>query len=601
VVYAYHQRRERYFDHQYRVTRDHVLPFVELSGPLPADARVLEIGCGEAGVLQAFLERGATAVGVDRSAPRLARGKELLAEHVQAGRLTLLHQDAQLLANQAAYQSHFDLIVLKDVIEHVDDRPGLFAVMRSLLRPDGRIFLAFPPWRMPFGGHQQICRSWILSRTPYFHLLPSSIYRSLLGLFREQPARIESLMDTKRTGLHSADFEGLVKDAGFQIESQRFYAINPMYGYRFRGVTAREQASWVSARSSLRDFVTTCAYYTVRPLLQVPVQGAALGALLAGLVGLGWATPAAAQEPVPAPAADPIPTEAAVAPTPPPPAPPPAPPPVARPSGLSSQAPATSGSSAVAKEGFQAVALPPADSKDSATFKLTTGGFLSTGNSRSLALTGVADYFLRRSASQFGAQLAVNYGQAAVGPSGDFEKTVQNYQARVRYDHFFSGSLAGFLSVSARKDEFQQLDLRLNIDPGLAYYFVDEKDQRLWAELGYDLQHDVRTQEIVDLTVGDPLVADVERSETRHNARVFAGYDNQVTAALKFNAGAEYLQDVTDTENARLNIDLGLTTQLNGSLSIASTLAIKYDNNPLPAVKSTDVVTALNLVYTLDQ
>jgi putative salt-induced outer membrane protein len=346
--------------------------------------------------------------------------------------------------------------------------------------------------------------------------------------------------------------------------------------------------------------VTTCAYYTVRPLrplLQVSVQGAALGALLAGLAWLGWATPAAAQEPEPAPAADPVPTESAVAPTP----PPPAPPPVARPSGLSSQAPATSGSSAVAKEGFQAVALPAADSKDSTTFKLTAGGFLSAGNSRTLALTGVADYFLRRSASQFGAQVAVNYGQAAAGPNADFEKTVNNYQARVRYDYFFSGSLAGFLSVSARKDEFQQLDLRLNVDPGLAYYFVDEKDQRLWAELGYDLQHDVRTQEIVDLTVGDLLVADVKRSETRHNARVFAGYDNQVTTALKFNAGVEYLQDVADTENARLNIDLGLTTQLNGSLSIASTVSIKYDNNPLPAVESTDVVTALNLVYTLDQ
>lgn len=595
MVYAYHQRRERYFDHQYRVTRDHVLPFVELSGLLPAEARVLEIGCGEAGVLQAFLERGAIAVGVDRSAPRLARGKELLAEHVSAGRLTLLHQDAQELGSHTEYQSYFDLIVLKDVIEHVDDRPGLFAVMRRLLRPGGRIFLAFPPWRMPFGGHQQICRSWVLSRTPYFHLLPSSIYRSLLGLFREQPARIESLMDTKRTGLHSADFESLVQDAGFQVASQRFYAINPMYGYRFRGITAREQASWVSARSSLRDFVTTCAYYTVRPLLQVPAQvssrGAALGALLAGLAALGLATPAGAQEPAPAP--EPAPTEAAAAPAPAP--PPPAPPPVAAPAGLSSQAPASSGSSAVAKEGFQAVALPAADSKDSTTFKLTAGGFLSAGNSRTLALTGVADYFLRRSASQFGAQVAVNYGQAAAGPAAGFDKTVENYQARVRYDYFFSGSLAGFLSVSARKDEFQQLDLRLNVDPGLAYYFVDEKDQRLWAELGYDLQHDVRTQEIVDLVPG------LERGETRHNARVFAGYDNQVTEALKFNAGVEYLQNVTDTENARLNIDLGLTTQLKSNLSIASTVSIKYDNNPLPEVEGTDVVTALNLVYTLDQ
>lgn len=266
LAYAYHQQRERYFDHQYRVTREHVLPFVELSGPLPAGARVLEIGCGEAGVLKAFLERGASAVGVDRSGPRLARGRELLAEHVSAGRLELLHQDAQELGARREYQGSFDLIVLKDVIEHVEDRPGLFAVMSGLLRPGGRIFLAFPPWRMPFGGHQQICRSWVLSRVPYFHLLPSPVYRRLLGLFGEQPARIQSLMDTKRTGLHSADFERLVQQAGFMVASQRYYLLNPMYGYRFRGIGAREQLSWVSARSGLRDFVTTCAYYIVTPV-----------------------------------------------------------------------------------------------------------------------------------------------------------------------------------------------------------------------------------------------------------------------------------------------------------------------------------------------
>ena len=70
MAYAYHDDKKRYFEHQYRVTAEHVIPFVERSGPLSAAARVLEIGCAEAGVLRAFLERGATAVGVDSSARR---------------------------------------------------------------------------------------------------------------------------------------------------------------------------------------------------------------------------------------------------------------------------------------------------------------------------------------------------------------------------------------------------------------------------------------------------------------------------------------------------------------------------------------------------
>lgn len=262
MAYAYHENRDRYFEHQCRVTEEYVIPFVEQSGPLARDARVLEIGCAEAGVLKAFLDRGSVAVGVDRNLNRLERGKTLLAEPIRSGRLSLLHQDAQELAHREEFRASFDLIVLKDVIEHVEDRPGLFAVMRQLLRPRGRIFLSFPPWHMPFGGHQQICRSRVLSRVPYLHLLPAAAYRRVLELFAERPTRIESLMATYRTALPTAEFESAAQQAGYRIDSTRFYLLNPMYSYRF-GARPLVQVPWVSAQPALRDFVTTCAYYTI--------------------------------------------------------------------------------------------------------------------------------------------------------------------------------------------------------------------------------------------------------------------------------------------------------------------------------------------------
>ena len=555
MAHSYHENRRRYFDDQYRVTTDHVIPFVEQSGPIEPGASVLEIGCAEAGVLKAFLERGAEAVGVDRNQRRLELGKQFLSDALQAGTLRLLHQDAQELLRREEFRGYFDLIVLKDVIEHVEDRPALFSMMEQLLRPGGRVFMAFPPWRMPFGGHQQICRSWFLSRTPYFHLLPTPAYRAVLSAFAEKPARIESLLATKRTGLGSEEFQSLVGSAGYRVLSERLYLLNPMYTYRF-GLPPRVQASWVAARTSLRDFVTSCAYYTLRP-----------AAAVACVLAVWLSFPGLAQAQAPA--------------------------------GLSAQAPASAGATEVAKEGFQApVAKDPA-SKDGQTLKLNAGGFLSAGNSRSLAATASADYFLRRSTSQFSALAAVNYGRSADGPGLPSEVSVENYQARVRYDYFFTGGLAGFASISARRDRFQGLDLRLNFDPGLAYYFIDEKGHRLWGELGYDLQYDIRRDEVVDASLLGPTP--LEKTEVRHGVRVFAGYDNQLSDAVKFNAGAEYLQNVTETENARLNIDLGLTSQLNSDFSIATTLSIDYDNNPLPGVEKTDLVTALNLVYTLSQ
>lgn len=272
------------------------------------------------------------------------------------------------------------------------------------------------------------------------------------------------------------------------------------------------------------------------------------------------------------------------------------------PAGLSNQAPATSGKTEVAIGGFQTVATPPPESKDNSSFKISAGGFLSQGNTRTLALTASSDYLLRRDSNQFGVAAAANYGRSAASPGEPSEETVSNYQARVRYDRFFSGGLAGFGSISARRDRFQELDLRLNVDPGLAYYFIDEKGHRLWVELGYDLQYDLRRQDAVDALAADmDPDNDIDRSEVRHNVRVFFGYDNQLTEAVKFNAGLEYLQNVTETENARINADAGLTSQINSAFSVAFTVSVKFDNNPLPGVETTDIISALNLVYSVTE
>jgi putative salt-induced outer membrane protein YdiY len=266
-------------------------------------------------------------------------------------------------------------------------------------------------------------------------------------------------------------------------------------------------------------------------------------------------------------------------------------------------APATAGATDVAKEGFQGtVAAPGPDSKDGTNLKLSAGAFIAQGNSRTISATTAADYLMRRGVSQLAAAAAANYGRSAPAAGDPSATTVENYQARVRYDYFFSNEVAGFGSISARRDRFQGLNLRLSVDPGVAYYFIDEKSHRFWAELGYDLQYDVRRTAFLEAAIAaDPSLSPLHKHETRHNIRAFVGYDNQLAAEVKFNAGVEYLQNVADTDNARLNTAAALTSQLSSVFSIAATLAVNYDNNPLPGVKKTDVISALNLVYTISQ
>ena len=64
-MYAFHQDKDRYFDIQYRVTKDFIIPFIREKFPDKQFGRVLEIGCAEAGVLKAFLEEGSFCTGIE--------------------------------------------------------------------------------------------------------------------------------------------------------------------------------------------------------------------------------------------------------------------------------------------------------------------------------------------------------------------------------------------------------------------------------------------------------------------------------------------------------------------------------------------------------
>lgn len=263
------------------------------------------------------------------------------------------------------------------------------------------------------------------------------------------------------------------------------------------------------------------------------------------------------------------------------------------PKGLMEQKSATTGSTDVAKGGFEKV-TKPADAKEASELKVSAGGLLATGNSRSMALTGTGQLRLRRMANEYSANIAGNYGRAAPTPADAMKTSVENLQGRIRYDRFLSEHWSLFVAQSGRKDRFQGLKLRLNFDPGVAYYIFDEDKHRLWAEAGYDYQYDIRTTEALRAAA-----TPIERAESRHSARGFLGYENNLNEVLRFNTGLEYIQSVQQTKNWRVNWDVGLTSAISNSFSFATTFSLRYDNNPLTGVRNTDTLTALNLVYTL--
>ncbi len=102
-------------------------------------ADVLDIGCGDAGVLIAFAGAGARTAGVEPFQPSVERGAVRVREH--GVEVDLRHGVAEALPYPDA---SFDLVLLDNVLEHVRDQARTLAEIRRVLRPSKLLYVVTP-------------------------------------------------------------------------------------------------------------------------------------------------------------------------------------------------------------------------------------------------------------------------------------------------------------------------------------------------------------------------------------------------------------------------------------------------------------------------
>lgn len=261
-MFEFHKDKERYFNIQYQISKNHIIPFVDPHINLQKELKVLEIGCAEAGVLKAFLELGHQCTGIELSESRIELAKSFLKEEFENGRVDFIAKDIYDIDPGKDIPHRFDLIILKDVIEHIYDQQKFVHRLKEFLNPDGKVFFGFPPWQMPFGGHQQMCENKIAASLPWYHLFPKTVYRMILKMFGESEAKINGLMEVKDTGISIERFQRMMRRAGYNRLSRRLYLINPIYEYKFN-LKSREQFGFLRISGYIRNFFTTAAYYLV--------------------------------------------------------------------------------------------------------------------------------------------------------------------------------------------------------------------------------------------------------------------------------------------------------------------------------------------------
>lgn len=240
---------------------------------------------------------------------------------------------------------------------------------------------------------------------------------------------------------------------------------------------------------------------------------------------------------------------------------------------------------------------------DSTSVTLSAGGLLTSGNSRTVALTLNGAFDLRRGNNGFGVSILGNYGEAAPKPELDMVPSAENLQGRLRYDRYFGDRMSLFLIGTGRYDKFQGLAFRFNLDPGFKYIAYKSKITSLWAEVGYDFQHDTRTEagriELND--AGAPTGKVLEKTRIDHSARAFVGFRHAFTQDITFSTGVEYLQSFIKTDlgnmNSRVNLNAVLAAKLFKGFSVGIGFNAAYDRQPIGNLKNLDTTTTLSLIY----
>jgi len=247
-----------YFFYMYDLGADFIVPMAKVTGIFKSGEAVAEIGSAEGGVLMAFAEEGATdCLATDIALDRLETGKEI----ARKGDFAIEFTSHDIINDKPEdrWREHYNLVLLRDVIEHLDNTEKALSNIKTIIKPGGRLYVTFPPYFSPFGGHQHTVAN-TGGKIPWIHLLPNSIFQLLIKTGRKQD--IEEVKRLQKIRLTIAKFEQAALKSGFTIEKRVLYLLRPVFKMKFGLPTLPLNIlSWIPG---VKRFFTLEAAYTLR-------------------------------------------------------------------------------------------------------------------------------------------------------------------------------------------------------------------------------------------------------------------------------------------------------------------------------------------------
>ena len=247
-----------YWDYQYRLARDVIVPYLKKIGAFKESDVVTEIGCAEGGVLAAFTENGASrALGTDIAQSRLDMGK--IISDIGGFPLDFVYHNIMEQQIDSKWVESSDLVILRDVIEHLDDTRLALTNIAKIIKPGGFLYVTFPPYHSPFGGHQHTVAN-PGGKLPYIHLLPNPIFQRFIKSGRKND--IGEVQRLQKIRLTPKKFMSAALATNYTIANADYYLLRPVFKMKFGLPTIRLTS--ISSLPGVKNYFSLEASYLLR-------------------------------------------------------------------------------------------------------------------------------------------------------------------------------------------------------------------------------------------------------------------------------------------------------------------------------------------------